>query len=207
MDRFKRGDLHSGKGGKVVKSKKQALAIALSACGKSNYAEVLSSIGYSEETAAAVVAMFAEMDWQKNFETGKSPAPKNTGNYNTGLKDAEDITQGSQKNKQTSPEMLSGPSLPKGPGNPQGGSSKQVQGMRAFAEGQENPYLGQCNQKKKRQQDKKTRTPAQQKADQKRAQSAKDNVDPSVRSEAAKKGAQTRARCKGKSSATPTTTV
>ena len=30
MHRFKRGDLHSGKGGPVVKSRKQAIAIALS---------------------------------------------------------------------------------------------------------------------------------------------------------------------------------
>lgn len=30
MSRFKKGALHSGKGGKVVKDKKQALAIALS---------------------------------------------------------------------------------------------------------------------------------------------------------------------------------
>ena len=32
---FKRGSLHSGKGGPVVKSKKQAIAIALSEAGKS----------------------------------------------------------------------------------------------------------------------------------------------------------------------------
>lgn len=30
MRRFKRGELHSGKGGKVVTSRKQAIAIALS---------------------------------------------------------------------------------------------------------------------------------------------------------------------------------
>jgi len=31
---YKAGDLHSGKGGKVVKSQKQAIAIALSEAGK-----------------------------------------------------------------------------------------------------------------------------------------------------------------------------
>jgi len=31
---FKAGDLHSGKGGKVVKSRRQAIAIALSEAGK-----------------------------------------------------------------------------------------------------------------------------------------------------------------------------
>ena len=33
MKEFKAGTLHSGKGGKVVKSKKQAIAIALSEAG------------------------------------------------------------------------------------------------------------------------------------------------------------------------------
>lgn len=35
MGEFKRGTLHSGKGGPVVKSRKQAIAIALSEAGKS----------------------------------------------------------------------------------------------------------------------------------------------------------------------------
>ena len=35
MREFKAGTLHSGKGGKVVKSKKQAVAIALSEAGMS----------------------------------------------------------------------------------------------------------------------------------------------------------------------------
>lgn len=35
MREFKSGTLHSGKGGPVVKSKKQAVAIALSASGQS----------------------------------------------------------------------------------------------------------------------------------------------------------------------------
>lgn len=34
MHEFKTGTLHSGKGGKVVKNKKQAIAIALSEAGK-----------------------------------------------------------------------------------------------------------------------------------------------------------------------------
>lgn len=34
MDEWKKGRLHSGKGGKVVKSYKQAVAIALSKAGK-----------------------------------------------------------------------------------------------------------------------------------------------------------------------------
>lgn len=35
MTEWKEGTLHSGKGGKVVKSQKQAIAIALSEAGKS----------------------------------------------------------------------------------------------------------------------------------------------------------------------------
>lgn len=35
MGEFKRGTLHSGKGGPVVKTRKQAIAIALSEAGKS----------------------------------------------------------------------------------------------------------------------------------------------------------------------------
>ena len=35
MGEYKRGELHSGKGGPVVKSRKQAVAIALSEAGKS----------------------------------------------------------------------------------------------------------------------------------------------------------------------------
>ena len=35
MGEYKRGTLHSGKGGPVVKSKKQAVAIALSEAGRS----------------------------------------------------------------------------------------------------------------------------------------------------------------------------
>ncbi len=35
MKEYKKGDLHSGKSGKTVKDKKQAIAIALSEAGKS----------------------------------------------------------------------------------------------------------------------------------------------------------------------------
>lgn len=37
MKEYKSGTLHSGKGGKVVKSPKQAIAIALSEAGKSKF--------------------------------------------------------------------------------------------------------------------------------------------------------------------------
>jgi hypothetical protein len=57
MRRFHKGELHSGKGGKVVTDPQQAKAISLSACGKSKYSEKLQSLGYSEETAEEVAEM------------------------------------------------------------------------------------------------------------------------------------------------------
>jgi len=74
MRRFKSGDLHSGKSGKVVTNRKQALAIALSACGKSKYAETLKSLGYSEETANAVAEMFEESFIKNSKKSSSSSA-------------------------------------------------------------------------------------------------------------------------------------
>lgn len=70
-----------------------------------------------------------------------------------------------------------------------------------YAEGQPNPLEGECGQKQKRQQAKQPRTEAQAQADKTRAQSnqGRDNVSSGVRSEAARKAAATRARCKGAS--------
>ena len=138
LKRFKSGNLHSGKGGKIVTDSRQAKAIALSACGQSKYAEMLQSMGYSEETAEAVTSIFAEIDWQKQFETGKGPGPRVAGNYEKDEwfgKPAPSIVP-DKKSRKDNPkqndeaEMLSGPALPKGPGNPQGGSSKEVFGLR-----------------------------------------------------------------------------
>ncbi len=63
--------------------------------------------------------------------------------------------------------------------------------------------LGKCNQKQLREQNKQPRTPAQQQADQSRAQALKGKPASSrgtSRSEAAKKAAITRQKCKGTSS-------
>jgi hypothetical protein len=158
LRRFKKGELHSGKSGKVVTDQKQAKAIALSACGQSKYSEVLQSMGFPASVADEVTAIFAESlvkaskhssssasfeepDWQRNFETGKGPGPEKKENYKTGKKEGVSPTkaeigktgakgdQGKQK-VNTESEMLSGVALPKGPGNPQGGSSKEVFGLR-----------------------------------------------------------------------------
>lgn len=75
-----------------------------------------------------------------------------------------------------------------------------------YAEGQRNPYEGQCGQKKLREQRQRPRTPAQEQADQARSQALRGKSAPSAnRSEAAKKAAETRRKCKG--SSTPTQPV
>ena len=156
MGLFHRGQLHSGKGGKVVTDSKQAKAIALSACGESRYAEVLSSLGFSDETASLVVEMFAEsflkkakssvssssfeeMDWQQQFETGKSPAKEKPENYHTGmttkkgrgqLRISDTGVKGNLgKPKQDEPEMLSPVSYPKQKANWDQPPSRQLNGL------------------------------------------------------------------------------
>jgi hypothetical protein len=158
MQRFHKGQMHSGKGGKVVTNSKQAKAIALSACGESKYSEVLQSMGFPAGVSEEVVALFAESflkkskssvssasfeepDWEKNFKTGKGPGPENPENYHTGLTKKKGRGQlrigkgpgdmGKLKVNNDS-EMLSPVAYPKGPANPQGGSSKEVFGMRAL---------------------------------------------------------------------------
>ena len=141
MGRFSKGQMHSGKGGKVVSSSKQAKAIALSACGQSKYSEVLQSLGFPASVSDEVTAMFAEIDWSKQFEDGKGPGPENPENYHTGMTTKKGRGQlrsgkgpgdmGKLKVNSDS-EMLSPVAYPKGPGNPQGGSSKEVFGMRAL---------------------------------------------------------------------------
>ena len=138
LRRFKQGELHSGKSGKIVTDPAQAKAISLSVCGQSKYAEVLQSMGYTEETADAITSIFAEIDWQKQFETGKGPGPRNKLNYEkdewfgkpapSAVPDKKWQKDNPKQNDDS--EMLSGPALEKGPGNPMSGSSKEVFGLR-----------------------------------------------------------------------------
>ena len=97
---------------------------------------------FSETSLLAVESMlFGEVDWQKQFETGMGPGPEKKGNYDTGTPKSVSLGQGrisktgvkgdnGKRKVNTESEMLSGVALPKGPANPQGGSSKEVQGMR-----------------------------------------------------------------------------
>ena len=92
--------------------------------------------GFSLESLSAVTNMLnfsnANLDWKKQFDTGKGPGKDL--NPDLGPKDRRHpqdlVPKGGNLPKQEEPEMLSGPALPKGPGNPQGGSSKDVQGLR-----------------------------------------------------------------------------
>ncbi len=139
MELFQKGQLHSGKSGKVVTDPKQAKAIALSACGESKYSEQLQSMGFPASVADEVVEMFAEMDWAKQFRTGKGPGPEEKDNYDTGVTQAKGPAswkagkgKGNMGKMKEESGMIAGPALPKGPGNPQAGSSKEVYGMRAL---------------------------------------------------------------------------
>jgi len=226
MSRFKSGEMHSGKGkkgekGPVVKNRKQALAIALSACGKSKYVEHLQALGYSEEVATRTAEMlYKDLDWEKQFETGKAPgrelSKQPLGGYGKGLADLDiDSSPGKQrgnegKQKDVEPEMISPVALPQG--NPQSGPrSRQLSGLRMFSEDSiqkvnlmfeervHSPDAGQCNQKQRREQRRAEQTPEQRQAAQERGarMRGRDNVSSAVRSEAAKKAAETRKRCKG----------
>jgi hypothetical protein len=78
-----------------------------------------------------------------------------------------------------------------------------------YTEGQVNPLEGECGQKAKRQMMKKTRTAAQRQADQNRSQAnqGQDNIPSATRSEAAKKAAETRKKCRTATTTPPGKTL
>ena len=79
-----------------------------------------------------------------------------------------------------------------------------------FAEGQVSSLAGECGQKAKREAMKQPRTPLQAEADRARSQAARGATRQSsaTRSEAAKRAAETRKKCRGGGTTTgPTTTV
>lgn len=95
--------------------------------------------GFSPESQEMVQALlFGEIDWNKQFKTGKGPGPQKEDNYKTGTNVGKAHLGGKDGDKDrakiekvnSDSEMLSVVAYPKGPGNPQGGSSKDVTGMR-----------------------------------------------------------------------------
>jgi organic hydroperoxide reductase OsmC/OhrA len=147
MRRFKAGKLHSGSGkagkdGPVVENPKQAIAISLSACKKGDYAEVLQSIGFSQESANRVSKMLEAEAWGRQFEKGhtggKTPKEgKATKAQGLSTMDA-DSRPGKQKGSQGKlKDNESGklPPLATPSENPQPGPrSLQLKGLRSFDE-------------------------------------------------------------------------
>lgn len=205
MRRFKSGELHSGGDGKVIKNKKQALAVALSTCGKSKYAERLESMGYSEETARVVAHMldFAQIDWKRQFDTGrtrngvnpagniKAPSPSLPG---MDIDSRPGKQPGNQGKKEEETEVITAAVMPAQ--NPQSSTkTKQLTGLAMFDES--GSLVGQCNQKEKRQRRVEQQTPEQQKAAEERGQALRnrDTVSEATRQAAGQKAAETRRRC------------
>lgn len=86
-------------------------------------------------------------------------------------------------------------------------SMEKVEELLFFEGG--NPLAGKCGQKKLREQQHQNRTQAQEAADKARAQAqqGKDRMSSATRSEAAKKAAETRRKCKGGAQKPDTPTV
>lgn len=142
LRRFNSGNLHSGKSGKVVTSKKQALAIALSACKKSKFSESLEGLGYAKGTAESLTMLMSEGNWDKQFETGSTgnkPKRENKVTRAVGLASMDiENKPGKQpgnmgKTESESQASLSHVAIPKG--NPQPGPrSLQLKGLKSFEE-------------------------------------------------------------------------
>jgi hypothetical protein len=113
MRRFKDGELHSGQSKKPVKNKKQAVAIALSVCGKSKYSEMIQGLGFNEHAAQA----FAEM---YDFISAKE-AEENAGDGPLGdIQSTPGKQKGDSGRQKQAPQELATttPTLPKqAPGN------------------------------------------------------------------------------------------
>lgn len=98
--------------------------------------------GFSSESLNAVEQMlYGEIDWKNQFRTGKGPGPENPENYHTGVTKKKGRGQlrigkgpGDMGKLKVNSDagMITPSAYPKGPGNPQGGSSKEVFGIRAL---------------------------------------------------------------------------
>lgn len=149
MRRFKAGQLHSGTGVEgekrgTVKNRKQAVAIALNACGKSNFSDNIRSLGFSQDAADFVAQMISESDWDRQFETGRTGRKTTRKGGSVKAKGLTDLdvdskpgvqrgNQGKVQPKDQGQESLSPVAIPKG--NPQPGPrSIEQKGLKAFQE-------------------------------------------------------------------------
>ena len=73
MKRWKLGELHSGRNGPVVKSKKQAIAIAMSSCYVEGLSERLAGIGFSSTSLhEAEELLNRSPNWDNQFRKGRT---------------------------------------------------------------------------------------------------------------------------------------
>ena len=94
---------------------------------------------FSEESLAEVSQLFSEMDWAKQFRTGKGPGPEKKDNYDTGLTQAKAPAswkagkgKGNMGKMKEESGMLSPVAYPKQKANWGNPPSKEVFGMRAL---------------------------------------------------------------------------
>lgn len=148
MRRFKAGKLHSGAGkgnskGPVVKNPKQALAISLSACGKSKFSESLESLGFSQESVEKVSSLLEDSGWDKQFESGStgSKTPKKgklvkANGLSTMDVDSRPGKQKGDQGKLKENNSMALPPVATPSRNPQSGPrSLKLKGLRSFDEG------------------------------------------------------------------------
>lgn len=147
INKWKAGKLHSGVGkrgkeGPVVKSQKQAIAIALSVCGKSDYAEIFRTLGFSEKASKRAAEMITNSpNWENQFRKGETllQLPRENKTTLAPTLPGMDIDNragkqpgGQGKHPKHHSQGLTGVTVPKG--NPQQGpgSRSDLKGLAAF---------------------------------------------------------------------------
>lgn len=144
MSLFKAGKMHSGVGkagkkGPVVKSERQAKAIASSVCNHKEYGDFLVGLGFSEEQVKKVARMLP--DWKNQFENNDTLSNLDRENKTTiapSLPGLDiDNRPGKQKgdmgkHKDSSSQAIQGPAVM--PSNPHQGprSRSDLKGTAAF---------------------------------------------------------------------------